>query len=99
MSKEIKITVIEFNEYSLENYKGPTKYYFVNAMCQRVYIHTRDRKVAQEWLTDNYGKKYVLRTETLDEPKGNITCKATTNSASRKGNNYVKMKDNYGAGR
>jgi hypothetical protein len=93
--KEIKISVIEFDIYSVEGYKGPANYYFVNAICQRVYIHTRDRKVAQGWLTKNYGKKYVLRTESFDVPKGDVTCKASTNSASRRGNNFQKIKNNY----
>ena len=52
MSKEIKVTVVEASEIDDYNddegftFKHPAKYYFVNAMGQYIYIHTRDMKVA-----------------------------------------------------
>lgn len=88
MSKEIKVTVVEASE--IENYdedggftfKHPAKYYFVNAMGQYVYMHTREMKVAVEYIKENYDGRYVVRTVKESKSDANYTC---TGSNSRKG--------------
>mgnify|MGYP007054562031 CR=1 FL=1 len=88
MSKEIKVTVVEASE--IENYdedggftfKHPAKYYFVNAMGQYVYIHTREMKVAVEYIKENYDGRYVVRTAKESKSDSNYTCTGTT---SRRG--------------
>jgi len=88
MSKEIKVTVVEASE--IEKYdedggftfKHPAKYYFVNAMGQYVYIHTREIKVAVEYIKENYDGRYVVRTAKESKSDVNYTC---TGSNSRKG--------------
>lgn len=88
MSKEIKVTVVEASEidnYSDEEgftFKHPAKYYFVNALGQYIYIHTRDMKVAVEYIKENYDGRYTVRTAKESKSDSNYTC---TGSNSRKG--------------
>lgn len=88
MSKEVKVTVVEASEidnYSDEEgftFKHPAKYYFVNALGQYIYIHTRDMKVAVEYIKENYGGRYTVRTAKESKSDSNYTC---TGSNSRKG--------------
>lgn len=88
MSKELKITIVEasaidaYDEEGGFTFKHPSKYYFINAMGQAVYIHTRDMKVAVEYIKENYGGRYVVRTAKESKSDSNYTC---TGSNSRKG--------------
>ena len=88
MSKEVKVTVVEASEidnYSDEEgftFKHPSKYYFVNALGQYIYIHTRDMKVAVEYIKENYDGRYTVRTAKESKSDNNYTC---TGSNSRKG--------------
>lgn len=88
MTKEIKVTVVEASEIEQYNdgegfiFKHPSKYYFVNAMGQYIYIHTRDMKVAVEYIKENYDGRYVVRTAKQSAGGGDYTC---TGSNSRKG--------------
>lgn len=87
MSKEVKVTVVEASEidnYSDEDgftFKHPAKYYFVNALGQYIYIHTRDMKVAVEYIKENYDGRYTVRTAKESKSDNNYTC---TGSNSRK---------------
>lgn len=85
---EIKITVVEAHE--IENYdeeegfsfQHPSKYYFVNASGQYVYVHTRDRQKVVDYIKEEYGGKYTVRTAKQSKGSGEYTC---TGSNSRKG--------------
>lgn len=86
MSKDVKITTVPPEIYSEEEYKHPSKYYIVDCMGNNVYIHTRDRAVAQQTCDNIYGKgKYKVRTTSDSKGSGNITVKASMNSKSRSG--------------
>lgn len=79
----MKITVVDQSELANDDFHAPSKYYFVNALGQAVFIHARARQDAEEYITSEYGKGfYKLRTSSLDKPKGDITCKGT---ATRRG--------------
>lgn len=84
MSKEkINTTTIDQSELAEDDFKAPSKYYFINAFGEAIFIHTRDRAVAERYITETYGKGfYKLRTSSIDRPKGDITCSGTN---SRKG--------------
>lgn len=88
MTKEVKVTVVEASEidnYSDEQgftFKHPAKYYFVNALGQYIYIHTRDMKIAVEYIKENYDGRYTVRTAKESKSDNNYTC---TGSNSRKG--------------
>lgn len=88
MSKEVKVTVVEASEIDNYNdeegftFKHPAKYYFVNALGQYIYIHTRDMKVAVEYIKENYDGRYTVRTAKETKSDSNYTCTGTT---SRRG--------------
>ena len=81
---EVKITVVE--AYEIDNYdeeegfsfKHPAKYYFVNGLGQYVYLHTRDMKVAVEYIKEHYDGKYTVRTAKQSSGKGDYTASGTT---------------------
>lgn len=82
MAKEIKITTIEVSMMEDEDFKAPSKFYFINALGQAVFIHCRDRKVAEEYIKNNYGTGfYKLRTTSLEKSSGEHTA---TGSNTRK---------------
>ena len=76
--KEIKITVCKFSDIDSEGFKPPSKWYFINGMGDAVFIHCRDRVVAEQYITDNYSKGfYKLRTSSIERSKGDLTCTGT----------------------
>lgn len=86
-STETKVTIVEASE--IDNYdedggfsfKHPAKFYFVNALGQYIYIHTRDMKVAVDYIKEHYDGKYSVRTAKQSSGKGEYTC---TGSNTRK---------------
>lgn len=61
MSKT-RSTTVTFVEYKDPEFKAPSKYSFINAMGDVVFIHCLSREKAQEWINENYGKgKYKVR--------------------------------------
>lgn len=88
MSDNLKITVIQASE--IESYdedegfsfKHPSKFYFVDALGQYIYVHTRDRQKVVEYIKENYGGRYIVRTAKESKGSGNYTCTGTT---SRRG--------------
>ena len=86
---ELKITVLEADQVEYWDEETDTmvinhkaKYYFVNALGQYIYIHTRDMKVAVEYIKENYDGRYTVRTAKESKSDNNYTC---TGSNSRKG--------------
>jgi len=82
MSK-IKVTVVEVKDMNQDGFVPPSKWYFINALNQAVFIHCRERSSAEQYITENYSKGfYKLRTSTLEKNRGELTCRGT---ATRKG--------------
>lgn len=85
---DLKVTIVEAHE--IENYNDeegftfqhPSKYYFVNASGQYIYVHTRDMKKVVEYIKEHYDGRYVVRTAKMSSGSGDYTC---TGSNSRKG--------------
>lgn len=94
---DIKITTVTFPEGAAlgEGFKHPSKYYFVCATGDRVYIHTRDRARAQKYIEDEYGGRYTLRADGR-EGGGGTGCRASMNSASLKGARYKSIMERQG---
>lgn len=82
-STEVKVTIVEpseidnYDEDGGFNFKHPAKFYFVNAMGQYIYIHTRDMKVAVEYIKEHYGGRYTVRTAKQSTGSGEYTCTGT----------------------
>jgi len=91
--KEPIISVLSYSEYQqvIEEGKILPKYYIVDALQQYVFIHTRNRLVAYEWLKSNY-PQYVMRT-TRQDSGGGSGCSDT--SSTRRGQAKY-LNQNYG---
>ena len=88
----MKVTIVEPKEFLEEGYENevaafvePSTYFFVDAMGNRNYLHTRDRALAQEYINENYGGKYTVRTNKTIKPKGDVSAVGHINSKSRQG--------------
>lgn len=92
--------VVSYEEAKAIDYKPPRGCsFFVDAAIGVCFFKTRDRKKAQEICDAELGeKKYRVSALSQQKQGGEVTCRASINSASRKGNSFLKMKSNYGAG-
>jgi len=79
--KPIETLVMSFEEYqqAKEEKKALSKYFYVNALGQYVFIKTRDRAKAQAFIDEECGKgKYRVRTYSQDgAERGEASCIAT----------------------
>lgn len=84
---ETKITVVQasdiesYDEEEGFSFKHPSKYYFVDAMGQYIYIHTRDMKIAVEYIKEHYDGRYTVRTAKQSSGSGSYTCTGTATRA------------------
>jgi len=90
--KEPIISVLSYSEYqqAIEEGKILPKYYIVDALQQYVFVHTRNRLVAYEWLKLNY-PQYTMRTSRQDGGGGS-GCSET--SSTRRGQS--KFQSDFG---
>lgn len=57
----MKISVLTYEDISDISFVPPAQFFIKNAMSEYVYIHTRSRAKAQEWVDNTYGKgKYRI---------------------------------------
>lgn len=91
--KEPVTSILSYSEYqqAIEESKVLPKYYIVSAMQNYVFVHTRNRLVAYEWLKINY-PQYVMRTTRQDSGTGG-GCSET--SSTRRGQAKY-LNQNYG---
>ena len=65
----IKTTTVEFEQFADIDFEHPATFYVRTAMYY-VYIHTKEREVAQSFVDKEYGKgKYTIRAAKLQQPK------------------------------
>lgn len=90
--KEPIVSVLSYQEYqeAVADGKVLPKYYIVNALQSYVFVHTRSRVTAYEWLKLNY-PQYVMRTTRQDGGTGG-GCSSTC--STRRGQS--KFRDNFG---
>lgn len=69
--KEPVTSILSYTEYqqAIEEGKILPKYYIVDALQSYVFVHTRNRLVAYEWLKEHY-PQYVMRTTRQDSGTG-----------------------------
>lgn len=94
--KEIKITVVEFALAHEEGFRKPSKYFIRNSCGDFVYIHSKSRKEAQEWVNDNYCKGKYTVSAAGEEGGNSSSVRCTTNNISRKGTFHAKIKASQG---
>ena len=73
MTKEILTTIVpETQDMDGPDFKAPSNFFYVNSLGDKVFLHTRSRKAAREWLDKEYGKGFFqLRTfkiESTNQP-------------------------------
>ena len=60
------------------------KFYFRDAMGSYVFIKTRDRAKALQYIKEEYGGKYALKSYTMDGASSDVaTCRATETRKSQ----------------
>jgi len=70
MTKELRTTIVEFDQYADIDFDHPSSYYVRTALYY-LYLHTRSREEAQNFVDNEYGKgKYTVRAARLEKPKG-----------------------------
>lgn len=80
---DVKVTVVSFDQFSAYDFLAPATWFIKNAMGEFLFIHTRERAKAQEWVDENYGKgRYTVNASKIQKGKGSLTC---TGTATRKG--------------
>jgi len=87
----VKTTTVEpdvFND--LENFRPPAKWYIVDALGNKIFIHCRNRADAISYVKDEYGGKYSVRTDSNGGSSGGEqSAKGYINSKSRAGSRPV----------
>lgn len=73
MSKEVETIIIDsYVDMDDPEFKAPSNYYIINSLGDRVFILTRSRAKATQYITDNYGggffKLRTIRIEKTNKP-------------------------------
>lgn len=79
MSKEIETIIIEsYVDMDDPEFKAPSNYYIINSLGDRVFILTRSRAKATQYITDNYGKGFFkLRTIKIEKTNKPLSVRGT----------------------
>jgi len=75
MSKLIETARISYNEFTSPDFNNPAKWFILDALGDYVFIKTRKREVAQQWVDSEYGcGKYRVSSYT-QSASGEITAR------------------------
>lgn len=79
MSKEIETIIIDsYVDMDDPEFKAPSNYYIINSLGDRVFILTRSRAKATQYITDNYGKDFFkLRTIKIEKTNKPLSVRGT----------------------
>jgi len=70
MSKELKITTVDYISFTDYEFMPPATFFVMDSLQNYHFIHTSDRKVAQDWCDDYFGKsKYMVKASKLQKTK------------------------------
>lgn len=68
--KEIKVSVITYEQYVDYEYVDIANYFIVSALQEYVYFHTNDRMLAQEKCNEMFGmSKYTVKASRITKTK------------------------------
>lgn len=90
MSKELKITTVDYNTFTDYEFIPPATFFVMDSLQNYHFIHTSDRKVAQDWCDDYFGKsKYTVKASKEQKTKikneaGIYTCTGTSTRRGQK---------------
>ena len=75
MTKLVETFRITFSEFSSPDFNHPSKWFILDALGDYVFIKTRKRDVAQQWVDSEYGLgKYSVRSYT-QSASGKVTAR------------------------
>ncbi len=80
-----KTTVLNFEEFTDDDYKKPSNFYIMDAMQNYVFFHTRQREVAQEWCDTIYDGRYKVNASKMSKASGTESAVGRLGSKSRQG--------------
>jgi hypothetical protein len=82
--RELKVSIVSYEEFSAYDYIPVAAYYFKNASGDFVCLHSSDRLECQSWTDENYSKnKYSVIPSKNSKPKsklesGGLSCSGTS---------------------
>lgn len=88
MSKEVKTTVVSYEEFTDIEFTPPATFFIVDAMQNYVFFHTTSRQKAQQTCDGVYGEgKYTVKASRLQKTKSKLESGglSVTGTQSRRG--------------
>lgn len=88
--KEIKISVISYEQYVDYEYVDVATWFIVDAMQNYIYFHTSKREEAQKVCNEHYGEgKYTVKCSKIQKSKsklesGGLSCTGTSTRRGQK---------------
>ena len=68
--KEVKVTIVSFEEFSDYEFQPPATFYIMDCLQNYHFVHTSDRKVAQDWVDETFGKgRYTVKASKIQKTK------------------------------
>ena len=66
----IKITVVSYEDFSDYQFQPPATFYIMDCLQNYHFVHTSDRKVAQNWVDETFGKgRYTVKASKIQKTK------------------------------
>ena len=73
MSKELKITVVDYKTFTDIDFIPPSTFFIMDSLQNYHFVHTSDRKVAQDWVDAEFGKgKYTVKASKEQKTKSKL---------------------------
>lgn len=89
LTKEMKITLVSYQDSLEEYFKPPSKWFFVCATGDHIYLHTKLRSDAVAYVKEDWQGKYQVRCAKADKSSGTESAVGRINSKSRQGSKIV----------
>lgn len=72
-SKDIKVSIISYQQYTEYDYIDVANYFIVSAMQEYVYFHTNERSKAQLKCNEMFGEgKYTVKASKISKTKSKL---------------------------
>lgn len=73
MSKELKVTVVDDKTFTDIDFIPPSTFFIMDSLQNYHFVHTSDRKVAQDWVDAEFGKgKYTVKASKEQKTKSKL---------------------------
>lgn len=73
MSKELKVTVVDYRTFTDIDFIPPSTFFIMDSLQNYHFVHTSDRKVAQDWVDAEFGKgKYTIKASKEQKTKSKL---------------------------